>query len=122
MLRGPPRKASDSTYRSIERIRKPDCSTKPDDTMSTVDARALALRASPADVQSYSRYLARIFKMKKLITTLAMATTLIAAPAFAQSTTAPSRNDVTVGGKNIGQDPDSNVRLQLRRDYGSEGF
>jgi len=65
---------------------------------------------------------ARIFKMKKLITTLAMATTLIAAPAFAQSTTAPSRNDVTVGGKNIGQDPDSNVRLQLRRDYGSEGF
>jgi hypothetical protein len=91
-------------------------------TISTVDARALALRASPADVQSYSRYLARIFKMKKLITTLAMATTLIAAPAFAQSTTAPSRNDVTVGGKNIGQDPDSNVRLQLRRDYGSEGF
>jgi hypothetical protein len=61
--------------------------------------------------------------MKKLITTLAMATTLIAAPAFAQSITAPpSRNDVTVGGKNIGQDPDSNVRLQLRRDYGSEGF
>jgi hypothetical protein len=100
MLRGPPRKASDSTYRSIERIRKPDCSTRPDDlfhfstpfykqklyfiTISTVDARALALRASPADVQSYSRYLARIFKMKKLITTLAMATTLIAAPAFAQ--------------------------------------
>jgi hypothetical protein len=29
---------------------------------------------------------------------------------------------VTVGGKNIGQDPDANVRLQMRRDYGSEGF
>jgi hypothetical protein len=61
--------------------------------------------------------------MKMLITTLAMATTLIAAPAFAQSITAPpSPNNVTVGGKNIGQDPDSNVRLQLRRDHGSEGF
>jgi hypothetical protein len=34
----------------------------------------------------------------------------------------PAPNNVTVGGKNIGQDPDSNVRLQLRRDYGSEGF
>jgi hypothetical protein len=60
--------------------------------------------------------------MKTLVTTLAMATILIAAPAFAQSATVPSPNDVTVGGKNIGQDPDSNVRLQLRRDYGSEGF
>jgi hypothetical protein len=29
---------------------------------------------------------------------------------------------VTVGGKNIGQDPDANVRLQMRRDFGSEGF
>jgi hypothetical protein len=29
---------------------------------------------------------------------------------------------VMVGGQNIGQDPDTNVRLQLRRDYGSEGF
>jgi hypothetical protein len=26
-----------------------------------------------------------------------------------------------VGGKSIGQDPDANVRLQMRRDAGSEG-
>ena len=65
----------------------------------------------------------RICKLKTFITTLAMATILISAPAVAQSATAtPSSNDVTVGGKNIGQDPDANVRLQLRRDYGSEGF
>jgi hypothetical protein len=61
--------------------------------------------------------------MKTFITSLAIATILLAGPAFAQSTTAsPSPDNVTVGGKNIGQDPDSNVRLQLRRDYGSEGF
>jgi hypothetical protein len=29
---------------------------------------------------------------------------------------------VTMGGKSIGQDPDANVRLQMRRDFGSEGF
>ncbi len=58
--------------------------------------------------------------MKTLITTLLLATA-IAAPAFAQST--PLTNDtVIVGGQYIGQDPDSNVRLMLRRDAGSENF
>ena len=60
--------------------------------------------------------------MKTLITTLALASILIAAPAFAQSTTAPPSNDVRVNGNSIGQDPDENVRLQLRRDFGSEGY
>ena len=60
--------------------------------------------------------------MKTLITAVALAITFIAAPAITQSALAASPNDVTVGGKSIGQDPDSNVRLQLRRDYGSEGF
>jgi hypothetical protein len=60
--------------------------------------------------------------MKTLVSTLALATLLIAGPAFAQSATAPSPNDVTMGAKSIGQDPDANVRLQMRRDFGSEGF
>ena len=60
--------------------------------------------------------------MKTLITAVALAITFIATPAVTQSALAESPNDVTVGGKTIGQDPDSNVRLQLRRDYGSEGF
>ena len=60
--------------------------------------------------------------MKMLITAVALAITFIAAPAITQSALAASPNDVIVGGQNIGQDPDSNVRLQLRRDYGSEGF
>jgi hypothetical protein len=60
--------------------------------------------------------------MNTLISALALTTFLIAGPAFAQSTTVPSPNDVTVGGKSIGQDPDANIRLQLRRDFGSEGF
>jgi hypothetical protein len=60
--------------------------------------------------------------MNTLISALALATFLIAGPAFAQSATAPSPNDVTVGGKSIGQDPDANIRLQMRRDLGSEGF
>jgi len=59
--------------------------------------------------------------MKTLITALTLAT-LIAAPAITQSATAASPNDVIVGGKMIGSDPDANVRLQLRRDAGSEGF
>jgi hypothetical protein len=60
--------------------------------------------------------------MNTLISALALATFLIAGPAFAQSATAPSPNDVTVEGKSIGQDPDANIRLQMRRDFGSEGF
>ena len=57
--------------------------------------------------------------MKTLITALALAT-LIAAPAFAQAP--PTSDIVIVGGKLIGQDPDANVRFQLRRDAGSEGY
>jgi len=60
--------------------------------------------------------------MKTLITAVALTITFIAAPAITQSALAASPNDVMVGGQNIGQDPDTNVRLQLRRDYGSEGF
>jgi len=58
--------------------------------------------------------------MKTLIAALFLAGTLIAAPAFARLAFAD--NEVIVGGKVIGADPDANVRLQLRRDYGSEGF
>ena len=56
--------------------------------------------------------------MKTLIAALALVT-LIATPAFTQ---APPTNDVIVGGQTIGSDPDANVRLQLRRDAGSEGY
>ena len=41
-------------------------------------------------------------------------------PIFTQALTA-GPNDVVVGGKSIGQAPDANVRLQMRRDAGSEG-
>jgi len=58
--------------------------------------------------------------MKTLITALALAT-LIAAPALTTATVA-SAEEVFVGGKSIGADPDANVRLQLRRDFGSEGY
>ena len=47
-------------------------------------------------------------------------TTALVAPIFTQAATA-APNDVVVGGKSIGQDPDANVRLQMRRDAGSEG-
>jgi hypothetical protein len=57
--------------------------------------------------------------MKTLVAALALAA-LIAAPAFAQRV--PSPDAVIVGGKYIGQDPDPNVRLQLRRDAGSENY
>jgi hypothetical protein len=60
--------------------------------------------------------------MKTLITGIALAITLIAAPVFTQSAIAASPNDVIVGGQNIGADPDANVRLQMRRDAGSEGY
>jgi hypothetical protein len=59
--------------------------------------------------------------MKTLITALAVAA-LLAAPAFTLSAVAQSPNDVMVGDKYVGTDPDANVRLQLRRDVGSEGF
>jgi outer membrane protein assembly factor BamE (lipoprotein component of BamABCDE complex) len=57
--------------------------------------------------------------MKTIIAALALAT-LIAAPTFTQP--AIAADEVIVGGKYIGQDQDANVRLQLRRDAGSEGF
>ena len=57
--------------------------------------------------------------MKNLITAVALAA-LIAIPAAAAF--AQSANVVIVGGQVVGQDPDPNVRLQLRRDAGSENF
>jgi hypothetical protein len=58
--------------------------------------------------------------MKMLITALALAA-LFAAPVLTTATVA-SAEDVYVGGQRIGSDPDPNVRLQLRRDHGSEGY
>ena len=57
--------------------------------------------------------------MKYLITAAALVAliSIPAATAFAQSP-----NVVIVGGHFVGQDPDANVRLQLRRDAGSENF
>jgi hypothetical protein len=55
--------------------------------------------------------------MKTIIAALALAT-LVAAPTFTPP--AIAADEVIVGGKYIGQDPDANVRLQLRRDVGSE--
>jgi hypothetical protein len=57
--------------------------------------------------------------MKTLITTLVLAT-LIAAPAV--TSPAFAANEAIMGDRVIGADPDANVRLQLRRDYGSEGY
>ena len=59
--------------------------------------------------------------MKTLVTVLTLAT-IIAAPALTSPAFAANPNEVIVGGKVIGADPDPNVRLQLRRDYGSEGY
>ena len=53
--------------------------------------------------------------MKTLATVLAVAT-FIASPAFAQSPQAPS-NQVVIGNKYVGQDPDAGIRSQLLRDY-----
>jgi hypothetical protein len=58
--------------------------------------------------------------MKTLIGVVALATALIV-PALTQIAVA-GPNEVIVGGKSLGQDPDSNVRLQMRRDFGSEGY
>jgi hypothetical protein len=52
----------------------------------------------------------------------ALALVLFAGPVLTQPAFAEAPNSVNVGGKNIGADPDSNVRFQLRRDVGSEGF
>ena len=62
--------------------------------------------------------------MKTLITGSAatLALVLVAGPALTQPASAEAPNSVNVGGKYIGADPDSNVRFQMRRDVGSEGF
>ena len=43
-------------------------------------------------------------------------------PTLTRSAIAGPTDDVIVGGKFIGTDPDENVRLQLRRDAGSENY
>ena len=62
--------------------------------------------------------------MKTLITSgvVALALAFVASPVFTQSAFAEVPGSVIVGGKNVGADPDANVRLQMRRDFGSEGF
>jgi hypothetical protein len=52
---------------------------------------------------------------------VALALAFIYSPVFTQSAFAEA-DSVIVGGKNVGADPDTNVRLQMRRDFGSEGF
>jgi len=61
--------------------------------------------------------------MKAFNTALALAA-LIAAPAFTSAAVAAqqSQNDVIVGGKTIGTDPDAHVRFELRRDYNGRDF
>ena len=61
--------------------------------------------------------------MKTLITGGVVALlAFIASPVFTQPAFAEAPNSVIVGGKNVGADPDANVRYQMRRDFGSEGF
>ncbi len=60
--------------------------------------------------------------MKTLVAALALAVAFTAVPVSIQSVAAAESMEVYVGGKYIGQDPDANVRLQLRRDAGSENF
>ena len=62
--------------------------------------------------------------MKTLIPggALALAIALITGPVLTQPAFAEAPDSVIVGGKNVGADPDANVRLQMRRDFGSEGF
>jgi hypothetical protein len=63
-------------------------------------------------------------KMKMLITgaVAALAIALITGPVLTQPAFAEAPDSVIVGGKSVGADPDANVRLQIRRDFGSEGF
>jgi hypothetical protein len=62
--------------------------------------------------------------MKTLITAgvAALAIALLTGPVLTQPAFAEAPGSVIVGGKSIGTDPDANVRLQMRRDFGSEGF
>ena len=61
--------------------------------------------------------------MKTLIigSAATLALFLVAGPVLIQPALAEAPNSVNVSGKNIGADPDSNVRFQMRRDVGSEG-
>jgi hypothetical protein len=52
----------------------------------------------------------------------ALTIALITGPVLTQPAFAEAPDSVIVGGKNVGADPDANVRLQMRRDFGSEGF
>jgi hypothetical protein len=63
-------------------------------------------------------------KMKMIITgtVTALAIALITGPVLTQPAFAEAPDSVIVGGKSVGADPDANVRLQIRRDFGSEGF
>ena len=54
--------------------------------------------------------------MKTLMTALALVT-VIAAPAFAQKAPPPPSNAVVIDGQVIGQDPDANVRYELRKSW-----
>jgi len=54
--------------------------------------------------------------MKTLVTALALAT-VIAAPAFAQKPKPAPTNSVIVDDKVVGQDPDANIRFELRKEY-----
>jgi hypothetical protein len=53
--------------------------------------------------------------MKTLLSAVAVAT-IIASPAFAQKAPKVSPNAVVVDGQAVGQDPDPNIRFQLRRE------
>ena len=59
--------------------------------------------------------------MRTLVGAVAFAlAAVIAAPTFVQAAPGTDGTAVYMGGKYIGQDPDANVRLQLRRDEGSQ--
>ena len=62
--------------------------------------------------------------MKTLITggAVGLAITLLTGPVLTQPAFAEGPDSVIVGGKNVGADPDSNVRFEMRRNFGSEGF
>jgi hypothetical protein len=81
------------------------------------------LSASRADAQAHGPVRdMEDGNMKTLITAGVAALTIALVSVFTQPAFAEAPNSVIVGGQNIGADPDANVRLQMRRDFGSEGF
>ena len=62
--------------------------------------------------------------MKTLITggAVGLAIALLTGLVLTQPAFAEAPDSVIVGGKNVGADPDSNVRFEMRRNFGSEGF